>query len=414
MFIYPTLYSFSYDLRRGLRQGKSAVDENKEAFKRKLSRLPTELRQQINLLEESAEVVELLHDKIYRFDEVNHTGFYYPVRLHDTYGLLVDYSCREAQSLEHFQWAQDLKEGIWKALNNETANLGQSWVLFASVPNVPLENYETIAQQCYKALFPQGDWDEDQTEVSNFSGGQWFELEKEQETGEMAHVVIMLFSNEQMRENHAPRFMENELRRLLYYHKITRAYLQSQAIKEKLRENSVEIGNILDDFSKKNKTADISGILKKANTIFRGYVELFNNLAVQIPIIETNRLNYQRWSHKLAQNFSGLTVPTEFERCTTDKYLTQIQRDQATFGLQLELIKNMVASVQAEGTYDNVRQNLKMQGRLELLEILFASYYGVALVHYISESHYGLALAGAGVIGALVAALLLKPWKHHH
>jgi len=51
-----------------------------------------------------------------------------------------------------------------------------------------------------------------------------------------------------------------------------------------------------------------------------------------------------------------------------------------------------------------------MQGRLELLEILFASYYGVAFAHYV---FHGYEWTGAA-IGALVAALLLKPWKHHH
>jgi len=423
MSIYPTLYLFSYDLRDGLRQGESTIQENRDAFKRKLSQLPEELLQQIDELDTTGEVVELLKDRIHKFYEATHTGFYYPVRLRDSYGLLIDYSGREAQSLENFQWIEELKNGIYQKLAGETASLGQTWVLYASVPNVPLGDYQTIAQKCYQTWLPRGNWDEDKMGASDFSGGQLFELEQESETGEITHFIIILFSSEKTREDNAPLFIENELRRCLYRNKITRAYLQSQQVKQVLKINTVKIGNLLDDLSElpeKNQRDKNAHILGKANTIFRNYFKSLNDLSVQMPTIETNLLNYRKWTSQLTQSLSGLNFPNEFERRTTEKYLPQIQRDQATFGLQLELIKNVVASVQAQETHHNVEHIAAVQKKVEWLEVFFVSFYAAEFTYIViellhQESHFlkNFSAILVAAIFAGIAAFLGLNLKEH-
>lgn len=77
----------------------------------------------------------------------------------------------------------------------------------------------------YQALLPHANWDEDKTGIGEFSGGKLFELW--QETGEMEHVIIILFTNEPIAAKLMPALIQDELRWFWYRHKITWAYAQS-------------------------------------------------------------------------------------------------------------------------------------------------------------------------------------------
>ncbi|NEO99682.1 MAG: hypothetical protein F6K58_13585 [Symploca sp. SIO2E9] len=99
--IYPTLDLFLYDLREGLGENVGEIADNQEGFARKLpERVRSRIKQQD--VEVEAEYVELLgyrgRDK---FDSNSQKyalkGFYYPVRIGDSYGLLLD--CSVSQSI---------------------------------------------------------------------------------------------------------------------------------------------------------------------------------------------------------------------------------------------------------------------------------------------------------------------------
>lgn len=413
MLISPTLDLFSYDIRESLGLSEAEIDKNRQYFK---SRLPAELGQIIDKFDAQGDYVELLgQTKIHRFEEDFYTGYYYPLRLNDSYGLLLDCSCRDTQSSDNLHWISGLKQCI-EQKSAQKPTLGQTWVFYASVLNIPSEDYDLIAQKCYRALLPDANWYQDKTGSSEFTGGKLFELW--QEGGEMSHVVIILFSNEQIAGDLMPKLIQDELRWFWYRHKITWAYNQSQCLKSVLKTKSVDIDRLLEDFY--GEKFDSAAILKRANISFRYYLELINDLATQVPTIETNLLNYRKLTGKLAQSLPGLNFPNEFERRTTERYLIQIQRDYATFTLQLDLIKNLVASIQAQETHDSVNEIVSMQRKVEWLEVFFASYYACALTYYLASSaHFDLSYKAISVflspiiIGLLVLfSLGLKPNRY--
>jgi hypothetical protein len=388
MLIYPTLDRLIYDIREGLGQSEADVEKNRHYFKNKL---PTEIAQQIDQFDIQGEYVELLgQSKIYRFEEAIYTGYYYPVRLNDSYSLLLDCSCRDPQSSDDLQWITGLKQCIEQKLTGKPATLGQTWVFYASVLNVPLEEYDIVAQKCYQALLPHADWYEDKTGASEFSGGKLFELW--QETGETEHVIIILFANEKIAEKMMPALLQDELHWFWYRHKITWAYAQSRQLERLLKNKSIAINNLFDDFYKK------ADILENANKTLQSYFELLNCFESQAHTIETNLYNYQKRISKLPQKIAGLNFPNQFEQRTKEKYLLQIQRDQATFGLQLELIKNILTSVQARETHHNVKHIAAVQTKVEWLEVFFISFYAAEFSHILVELSHNQDFLEMGIV----------------
>ena len=116
--IYPALYLFLYDLREGLGDSPNKIDKNWKNFRRKLPRednsnepnLNNILTQYFQLENKNldTEYVELLpelnkpelnlNNRRIRIED-NFEGYpvevsYYPVRLFDTYGLVLDCACK--------------------------------------------------------------------------------------------------------------------------------------------------------------------------------------------------------------------------------------------------------------------------------------------------------------------------------
>ncbi|NEP27516.1 MAG: hypothetical protein F6K49_38095, partial [Moorea sp. SIO3I6] len=83
--IYPTLDLFLYDLRDALNLTEAEKQENQAKFRAKL---PAD--SQFSDPDLETKYLELLpRQKYYDFTTANNTleGYYYPVRLNDTYGL---------------------------------------------------------------------------------------------------------------------------------------------------------------------------------------------------------------------------------------------------------------------------------------------------------------------------------------
>jgi hypothetical protein len=141
--IYPTLDLLVYDLRDGLGENSEEIAENQEYFAR---RFPERRRQQLKQRDSSAEAeyVELLGNKGRETFDSSTTqyslkGWYYPVRLGDSYGLLLD--CSVEHSLGNRQQSKnqplpinclaDLKSELEKRLANTPSSIGQVWMLTA-------------------------------------------------------------------------------------------------------------------------------------------------------------------------------------------------------------------------------------------------------------------------------------------
>jgi hypothetical protein len=133
-FIYPTLDLFLYDLREGLGQTEENVEENRRLFKQKLVKINDEDFERRDKQYLEPEYVELLGEQRYsRFDSEIHEGYDYPVRLGDTYGLLLDCSCKEEQEAVDLQWLRDLKLQINERLKGKSGTIRANLDVFCSI-----------------------------------------------------------------------------------------------------------------------------------------------------------------------------------------------------------------------------------------------------------------------------------------
>ena len=177
--IYPTLRLFLYDLRDALGDNESEMAQKQEIFKQKL---PKYLRDRISKNDKYFDIdfVELLGDR--RIEDLkniarDYEGYYYPVRLHDTYGLLLDCSVSRRKKLYKTNCYKKLKLEIEKKLEPESDNkqkynftLGQTWMVLACLPEDTIQKPIDIAKECYEVVIPDGKWEKDFQGERSFFG----------------------------------------------------------------------------------------------------------------------------------------------------------------------------------------------------------------------------------------------------
>jgi hypothetical protein len=404
--IYPTLDVFLYDLREGFGQEISNLQLKREIFKRKL---PQTIIEQLDFSnEENLEYVELLGQKRHEhFDDSKYKGYYHPVKLGDSYGLLVDCSPKDNQSAENLEWISELKQIVTQKHQNESATLGQTYFFYASTTNVSLEDYDNIAQNCYRALMPNGNWFEDKLGETNFSEGKLFELS----ISHNQHIVIALFLSDQFAGKIVPNFIQNALKLFWYRHKITWAYSQGLELKKHLMRESKEIQACRKAFQNKEK---LSTILDKSHEVFSKYVDLLTGLESQAHTIEINLYNYKQ---RLLQ-ITDFDYPDQFEQQAKEKYLRQLQTDHISFNSQIKLIENLMSSIHAQEMHKNVEHISAVQTKVEWLEVFFVSFY-VAKFTYIMVELWGKSkYTEMGIVfflaigGGIIAFIALDLSKH--
>ena len=98
--VYPTLDLFLYDLKEALNTTDEVTRKNQEIF---IKKLPPH----VTIIDSvgEAEYLELLPQKTEDFQTDKLEGYYFPVRLNDTYGLQINCSVNnqtESQSVKSF------------------------------------------------------------------------------------------------------------------------------------------------------------------------------------------------------------------------------------------------------------------------------------------------------------------------
>src|ERR671933_533505 len=109
--IYPTLDLFLYDLRNALGESQDELQANRDSFKKKLpEEVYNVLFQKDTVFED--DYIELL-PKIKSFKTSSKPysleGYYYPVRLNDMYGLLLDCSEKKKTKANPAESFKELK-----------------------------------------------------------------------------------------------------------------------------------------------------------------------------------------------------------------------------------------------------------------------------------------------------------------
>ncbi|NES63878.1 MAG: hypothetical protein F6K24_00545 [Okeania sp. SIO2D1] len=317
--IYPNLFLFLYDVREGLGESQEDLEKNRKRFASKFpEKLRNSLFKQDGAIE--CEYQELLTQQIEYFDdEFPGKGYYYPVRLNDTYGLIIAAYFLNNRTRYRTNSIPQLKNKIEAKLKDssgqiKTGNLGQTWFIKAELANN--KNPEEIAKQCCKELNIGFDWEKDFQGQGKLLGGTIFELRqydiimsdnidfslsatppKIEEIHKNNHLIIALYPNEQTAKKSAE-FNFDWPRLLCYLHKIFWAYAQSRYLKELLKKSAIEIQQYIQEIQKYQNPSlnlkPLQKILVKSQTTLYNYSINLGYFDSQIRTIEINLLNYQR------------------------------------------------------------------------------------------------------------------------
>jgi hypothetical protein len=386
--IYPTLDLFLFDLRNSL--GEDDLEQNTAHFQKKLPASVSSLLLQKSTYFE-AEYEELLPKKFENFKSNTKTysfqGYYYPVRLGDTYGLLLDCSVDNQTDPQEAKCFADLKTQIEQQLQGETAAIGQSWMISGWLPNPDSQNPEAVAKACYQALIPTGNWEHDLEGEGKFLGANIYELWRyrllmQEETTSITsiqniqdnqHVIVIIYPNKETAEK-ASRFYSDWLRLLSYRNKILWSYGQSRFLKESIKNYFVAIEEARKSInvysSRSRKFEHFRQTMEQVQDILNSYTIDLNKLDFQGRTIDINLSNYKKRRAKLEKKSEGdLSFLEEFSDLVTDKYLLQITKDSENLERGLRLLEDVMKAVRNRVEVDKAERDRYFQDTVTVIGV---------------------------------------------
>lgn len=363
--LYPTIDLFQYDFISGLSDTTKVIQESQATFAR---RLPKEARNYLKnspqignheffkLLPDSIPSLSDLTQGIWKFSgKPNKTalsGYYYPISLSDSYGLLLDCSTESVTEPQPITILKDIKAEIIQRIEVETPTIGETWLVSAYLSPSDFANAEQIAQECYKILMPNFDWREDYDGQGKFLGAAIVEL-SHQKLDDSSHVIIILYPDRATQENLSGKFLNDWMNLFYYRHKMFKCYVQSRFILHNIKSNFRDIEEVEEAFTTKlDQAKDLSlfrALLTKSQKALHSYTIGLPNLSLQRSTIEINLGNY----HKRLEKMSGIAQKTTtnetdlnsfniFSERVEEKYLLQIEKDIDNLEIGLRLLEDQV------------------------------------------------------------------------
>ncbi|MEH2006804.1 hypothetical protein [Nostoc sp.] len=391
--IYPTVDLFLYALKTSLNTTNAETQANKAAF---LAQFPFDT--QLNDPDIETEYLEITHPTQITFISHNKTleGYYYPVRLNDTYGLQIDCSINNQTETQPAKSFAILKTEIEQKLNKELVTIGQTWLLSGWLPENSSQNPEDIAKDCYYALSKDTYW---QPEKGTFLDGKVFEIwcpENENYSLQKAtnalnshehHVIIAIYPNRESAEQ-AAEFYKDWMGLFCYRNKIWWAYCQSRLVKESLLnhykqiEANRKITNQSNSRQEKHNITISRQILNNIDNILQQYTIDLLNLSFQKQIIEINLSNYQLRlaliKEKAGQN-NQLDFLEKFSGLANKKYLLQITKDIENMQLGLQLLEDTINATRSRIEVEKSEREHNFQ------ELVAVAGAGIATVSLLKE-----------------------------
>ncbi len=412
--IYPTLDLFIYDLRDGLGDNNADIAANQEYILRRFPEGVHPLLKQRDAVE--AEYVELLGNLGRETFDSSTTqyslkGWYYPVRLGDSYGLLLD--CSVEHSLGNVQQAKneafpvscfsELKTEIETRLEKKPSTIGQVWMLSGQLANFTPDNAEVIAKECSQVSALNLNWDLDFRGKSPFLGGMLFEFWryhlhipselpdtlKIHDIQDNHYVIIALYPDVETAKK-ASKFNFEWLRLFACRSKILWAYGQSQYLKKKLRDDFVAIQQYQKDFNQvKSGKLDLKKLrqtLVDAQETLWHYSVNLNYLATQKRTIEVNLLNYERRLERIKQKLTDLQVPSDlkffdnFIENVKRRYLEQTKNDYESLNIGLTLVTDLINSIRGVTEIESSERDRAFQSTVAIVGVGLAASSFVASI----------------------------------
>ncbi|OLT59114.1 hypothetical protein [Moorena bouillonii] len=419
--IFPTLDLFLYDLRDALNLTEAEKQENQAKFRAKL---PAD--SQFSDPDLETKYLELLpRQKYYDFTTANNTleGYYYPVRLNDTYGLQIDCSINNQTDPQTPDCFARLRAEIEWRLQGERAILGQTWMLSGCLPKTSSKSYEYIAQSCYHVFQTAANWSQDLQGVStpesstkqekdiaksgdkvfdkgaNWSqdlqgkgslfGGEVFELWRYQPLNQVnCHVIIIIFPDQESMEKAAELYTD-WMGLFSYRNKILWAYSQSRLIKKSLVNfyKQVEANQrlIADQNASGFRDETLAAKLDDIQKYLGNYTLDLPKLNFQNQIIEINLFNYQTRLEIINQKCKKLGADNNlkfletFSKEVKENYLLQVTKDYDIMEVALRLLETRLNAIRSQIELEKAERDRNFQ---TLVTVVGAGTAVTALVDF--------------------------------
>ncbi|KYC40956.1 hypothetical protein WA1_25420 [Scytonema hofmannii PCC 7110] len=413
--VYPTIDLFLYDLRDALGQSTSKVGENRQSFFQKLPtniHFPILKKDEEFQIESEAEFVELLgEEQITPLDlkSQDYEGYYYPVRLSDTYGLLVDCSVADKTSPYPISSIKILRNLIFQSINYQRANLGETWLISGIMPKTTKnENSESIARECYQTLISNANWQKNLQGKGAIFGGKIFELRQsnfrnletpatiEDRIEDNHHVIIIIYPDEITAEKSSD-LIDDWLRLLCYRNKIIWAYNESRKIKTYLKKDFIDVQDYISLVRKKESDKitlkQLQKNLDKAEYLFSQYTIDLNYLDYQSNTIEVNLYNYSQRLKTILENStakgiqSDLEFLNKFSQQVQEKYVRQLQKDYHNLRKGLEMLQIAVNFIRAEVEVDRAQSAQNFQNTVAIIGVGLTAGSMVASLEKLGEGN---------------------------
>ena len=389
--IYPTIDLFLYDLHQGLGQSDTEINQNRQHFWQRIygdslneEHLSTLQSQEGNF----ANYIELLgSQKIERFKHPLN-GYYYPVKLGDTYALQIDYSGKkddwEWEQLEVTEKLRDIKDSIFDHSGKELGKIGQSWLFWGQMTSNDQDPSAT-AQKCYEAisLAPQAHWEQDLQGKGKFQGATVFELEQSVQSADgkhqTHHMVMFIFpSNESIDviRRQMTKLYPQLIRLFHNRNKILWVYQQSRQLKTSLKDSSSDVQQIVDSLPKllrkyRLNLQRLQQDLADALTISYQHETSLSHLQSQISTIETNSKNYANRLRAISKQYSesNLNFFTRFYQYAQDKCLTQVNSDYQALSVGLKPLETFTKTVEGIIEIEKTKNERKLNKTLAVASV---------------------------------------------
>jgi hypothetical protein len=372
--IYPSLDLFVYQLAEGLGADADKITADRQAFLANLANpagvSPEKLKEVEETLaqEKPAPLEYVKFPEIVTEDKYRVGGYYVPVRLSDTYGLLF------ATSVEDNDPLKEQPLSSFKALKSlakpKHGNLGTTCILYGYLPKG--EDSATLAKDIL-TQFLDGeqvglewqdltwDWDNKQPQPAKFLGADvFFFLPETRNSQNLAARGIFIILYPQPDENHTILDTYADLHRpwielFWFQNKILWAYEQAKQIKELLKQDFRKVSETFRQIKNPELgLQDLQEILEKKSQPVAGYAINLNYLEIQLRTIEINLRNFDLAAEYLEKQANKI-CPTEttdlkflldkFSQIARYQYQEQVKQDIDSLKPGLEALEKVISAV---------------------------------------------------------------------
>ncbi|NET36544.1 MAG: hypothetical protein F6K19_31705 [Cyanothece sp. SIO1E1] len=387
--VYLTLDWFVYDLRNGLGETDAEIEQNRAHFQQKLPEsVQSQLFQQDIHFE--AEYQELLPTRYIDFltaaEPFPLQGYYYPVRLNDTYGLQLDCSIDNLVTPQPVEGFAQLKTELEQRLQEKVPTIGQTWMLSGWLPEAQTQSVEATAKACYEAFLPGSNWDQDLEGQGSLLGATIFELWRyrsilmeganvevaDQSLQQNQHIIIIIFANRAAAEKAADLY-DDWLRLFCFRNKILWAYGQSRFIKQAIKTDFT----VVQANNHQHQTLEhFREVLFQIQNALNHYKVNLIQLDFQGRTIDINLSNYQKRLNRIAKEGgaeSDLSFLEEFTDIVKNKYLLQITKDSENMKLGLRLLEDAISATRSRLEVERDNRDRNFQEILKYLGVGWAT-----------------------------------------